>query len=175
MKITSPRKSRSKPCCICRKRFTPNTRLGDRQKTCGSQPCKTERKRRVQAQWASDNADYWTERRLREQAARLEAGEDKPPNRPPPSGLKRLPTAYIHEELGAHAAVILAFSVRLQQRIAQVAIRKQAVELEKKLNGDLHRTPQVPLRAELCDMGGKLNGDLQQVAQVAIGDSGRRT
>jgi len=171
MKTPIPRKSRSKPCCICRKRFAPNTRLGDRQKTCGRQACKTERKRRVQAEWARKNADYWTERRLREQAARLESGDDTVANKPPPSELDKLPVSYIQDEMGAPAVAILTFLVRLQHRTAQVSLRKQALDLERKLNGDLQRTPQVPIRDDPGNTEAELNGVLQGGAQVAIGGS----
>ncbi len=168
MKTTNSRKSRSKPCCICRKRFTPNPRLGDRQKTCGSRDCKAERKRRVQAKWSHDNADYWTERRLREQAARLEAGEGKPANTPPPSALKQLPATYIQDELGAHALVILMFLTRLQHRVAQVSIRGQPPDFESKPGKDARHAAQVAIRAEPHDTQSK-SGEVRRLpTQVAI-------
>jgi len=174
MKTTTPRKNRSKPCCICRKRFIPSPRLGERQKTCGEQACRTERKRRVQARWSRKNADYWTERRLREQAARLATGDGRPADKPPPSGLNKLPSSYIRDEMGAPALAILAFLVRLQHRAAQVSIRRQALDFERKFNKYLHTPPQVPIRPEPPDIQGKLVGDAVGAAQVAIGDSNRR-
>ena len=172
MKNSHAPKSRTKPCCICRKWFIPCPRLGDRQKTCGHEACKAERKRRVQAEWARKNADYWTERRLREQAARLESGDSKPANKPPPSGLQKLPVSYIKDEIGAPALAILTFLARLLDRTAQVSIRRQAIDLERKLNRDLHRTPQVSIRTEAGDAMAELNGVQECGAQVAIADSG---
>lgn len=62
-----PNSCRSRPCVICRKWFTPNPKVRNRQKTCGATLCKQEHKRRSQAKWSERNPTYWAERRLQEQ------------------------------------------------------------------------------------------------------------
>ncbi len=59
-------------CCICRKRFEPHPRLGDRQRTCGRDECQKRRRRANSRNWRSrnpeaDDADY---RRIRERDRR---------------------------------------------------------------------------------------------------------
>lgn len=54
-------------CFICRKRFEPQPRLGDRQRTCGRAECQQERRRINSRRWRAqhpegDDADY---RRIR--------------------------------------------------------------------------------------------------------------
>jgi len=45
-------------CCCCGKIFTPNPKLGKRQKTCGRKACKKELNRQNQTQWRTRNSDY---------------------------------------------------------------------------------------------------------------------
>lgn len=55
---------RKRPCSVCGKWFLPNSRQGDRQKTCGRQECKREWHRRACAKWHSKNPGYDTHTRL---------------------------------------------------------------------------------------------------------------
>ena len=48
-----------RPCRICRRWFTPNPRLKDRQKTCGDALCKREWHRKKCSAWNKENTDYY--------------------------------------------------------------------------------------------------------------------
>jgi hypothetical protein len=54
-------------CCICKKQFNPNPRLGDRQRTCGRDNCQKERRRINSRNWRARNpeGDDATYRRIR--------------------------------------------------------------------------------------------------------------
>ena len=59
-------------CCICIKRFKPNPRLGDRQRTCGRDECQKQRRCVNSRNWRArnpeaDDADY---RRIRQRDRR---------------------------------------------------------------------------------------------------------
>ncbi len=56
-----------RPCRICRRWFRPHPRAGDRQRTCGSTACQSERRRRSVAAWRLRHPDYDREDRLRRQ------------------------------------------------------------------------------------------------------------
>lgn len=52
-------KSIKKRCRYCRKTFCPDSRAGDRQKACSSEPCRKARKNQAQKQWVKKNAGYF--------------------------------------------------------------------------------------------------------------------
>ena len=62
-------KVHSKVCLICKEDFTPDPRVGDRQKVCRKLSCKLQRKKRAQQQWVRNNPDYFKGRypQLKEQ------------------------------------------------------------------------------------------------------------
>lgn len=51
------RKTRKRPCSICRKWFLPDHRIGSRQYACSSLECQRERHRRNCTAWRMDNPD----------------------------------------------------------------------------------------------------------------------
>ena len=53
-----------RPCSICRRWFSPDTRLKQRQKTCGDEACKREWHRRKCAQWNRENSVMISRERL---------------------------------------------------------------------------------------------------------------
>ena len=108
---------RSKPCSVCGRWFTPDPRVGQRQRTCGRAGCRRQQKQRSQSSWAARNPDYWTERRLRDQAERLKQPEAR--LRGPPRELRQLPKDFAQDAMTTEAFVILLFLVRMQHRIAQ--------------------------------------------------------
>ena len=130
-----PRKRRSRPCSVCRRWFVPDPRVGWRQKTCGAESCRKEQKRRRQADWSKRNADYWTERRLREQAERVKKGRGASVIRPPPRELGRLPIDFAQAAIGAQGLVIVSFCARIGYQAAQAAIAAQVGEIKKDLAG----------------------------------------
>lgn len=59
-------------CCVCRKHFKPHPRLGDRQRTCGREDCRKQRRCANSRNWRArnpeaDDADY---RRIRQRDRR---------------------------------------------------------------------------------------------------------
>ena len=79
--------ARKKPCCICRRWFRPDPRVGSRQRACRNPDCQVARRRKKQKRWRERNPDYFIARRI------LDRGQaDRPPEPlrlPPP--LSRLP------------------------------------------------------------------------------------
>ena len=49
----------TKICKYCGKLFTPDPRVGDRQKCCGSPACKAERKKEADRNWRKKNPEYF--------------------------------------------------------------------------------------------------------------------
>jgi hypothetical protein len=62
-------KSIEKVCIICNEKFTPDPRVGDRQKVCNKTYCKLQRKKRAQQHWVRNNPGYFKGRypQLKEQ------------------------------------------------------------------------------------------------------------
>lgn len=46
-------------CPFCHRLFLPNPRVNERQKTCGRQECRSDRKRQLDERWRSRNRDYF--------------------------------------------------------------------------------------------------------------------
>jgi hypothetical protein len=62
-------KSIEKVCIICNEKFTPDPRVGDRQKVCNKTYCKLQRKKQAQQHWVRKNPGYFKGRypQLKEQ------------------------------------------------------------------------------------------------------------
>jgi len=107
--------------------------VAGRQKTCSDEACRRKRKAKAQASWSRRNPEYWTARRLREQAERLEA--ERKPDRlpPPPRELSRLPVDFVQDAMGAKALVILAFLARILHRSAQDEMRAHVLEISEEI------------------------------------------
>ena len=73
---------KKKRCCICRKLFRPDPRVGERQRACGAPLCQRQRRVQTQARWRSNNPAYQKSYRTRLRAAQAQAaecGETVPP------------------------------------------------------------------------------------------------
>jgi hypothetical protein len=53
------RYSLQKRCIICGRYFTPDRRVGERQRVCGARTCKRERKKKSQENWRENNPEYF--------------------------------------------------------------------------------------------------------------------
>ena len=62
-----------RPCCICRRWFVPDRRVGRRQRACPAPTCQVARRARTQASWRRRNPDYFIAHRV--QRRRLNADE----------------------------------------------------------------------------------------------------
>lgn len=92
--------SAKKPCCICRRWFRPNPRIGTRQRACGRPECQTARRKKTQSAWRTRNPDYFIARRI--QARGTSAQPPEPLRLPPP--LTRLPWDIAQDEFGVKGA-----------------------------------------------------------------------
>jgi len=61
--------TRKRPCCICRRWFRPDPRVGVRQRACRQAECQAARRRQTQASWRKRNPDYFIARRIQERGA----------------------------------------------------------------------------------------------------------
>ena len=125
---------KKRPCRICRRWFSPDPRVGDRQKTCGGPDCRREWHRRKCAAWNRKNPDYFQNVYLQKKLeAAMTAGSasptppsDKPAHRPPKSLIKpKVPLEVIQEAIGLQQAVIMDYMVRLLLRRFQEVIQRQ--------------------------------------------------
>jgi hypothetical protein len=140
-----------RPCRICRKWFLPNSRLGDRQKTCGAPECQQKWHARKCAEWNRKNRSYFQEIYLRRRLESLAAdpAEPLPPPCPPPAPSPALqcaspldyPRGVVQEVIGAQQLVIIEYLVRLLARGVQEAIRAQLPETQ----GESRRLPPVAI------------------------------
>src|SRR3990170_6589780 len=53
-----------KPCCICRRWFRPDPRIGSRQRTCKNTDCQTAHRRKKQKAWRKTHPDYFIRKRI---------------------------------------------------------------------------------------------------------------
>jgi hypothetical protein len=115
-----------RPCCICRRWFVPDGRVGCRQRACSAPTCQTARRARTQASWRRRNPNYFIAHRM--QRRRLEAEEAKgavlPLVLPPP--LSQLPWDVAQEAFGltgtdflSHLGRVLLVAVQ-DQKAGQV-------------------------------------------------------
>jgi len=88
--------ARKKPCCICRRWFQPDPRIGVRQRACRNPDCQVARRRKKQKQWREFNPDYFIARRILDRGKADRAPE--PLRLPPP--LNQLPWDIAQFEFG---------------------------------------------------------------------------
>jgi hypothetical protein len=89
-----------RPCCICRRWFVPDRRVGRRQRACSALTGQIARRARTQASWRRRNPDYFIAHRL--QHRRVLAEEAPPPVAPLvlPAPLSQLPWDLAQDEFG---------------------------------------------------------------------------
>ncbi len=137
--MAQARKLRKRPCRICRKWFTPNPRLGDRQKTCGSPDCKRKWHAKKCAEWNRNHEEYFRANYL---AKKLAAAPSAPSLGRPSVAVKRtgpvlprlslgLPRSEIQEVIGVHLLVILEYFGQLLLRRVQEVMPPQPIESQR--------------------------------------------
>jgi len=136
------RKSRKRPCRICRKWFTPDNRLGDRQKTCGDIECKTKWHAKKCAQWNRQHRAYFQATYLSKKLQAVQNQEtatiDLPPQFPKSGISPKLPQEVIQEVIGAQQFVIAKYLSQVLLRSVQEVIRMQHADILK----EVKRLPQ---------------------------------
>lgn len=157
------RKSRKRPCRICGKWFSPNPRVGERQKTCGEQDCKDKWHAKRCAEWNGKNPSYFREIYLSKKLALVVASTEAGKFQPPPSTVSKsgsachqspksnqLPRNLIQEVIGTQHLVIIEYVTQLLINSFQEVTRRQLAEITRKLK----QLPQdVTLRGDSTQRG----------------------
>src|SRR6058998_1321670 len=107
--------ARKRPCCICRRWFRPDPRVGSRQRACGKPECQAARRVQTQRNWRESRPDYFTARRIQERGE-----QDRPPEPlrlPPP--LSRLPWDIAQDQFGVQGADFIGILGAVLLRAAQ--------------------------------------------------------
>jgi hypothetical protein len=119
---------RKRPCRICRRWFTPNPRLKDRQKTCGDAQCKKEWHRKKCSEWNKKNTDYFRTNYLDRKLDAASPSEKASKILPIKSRLKSgLPLAFVQEVIDIQHLIIIEYLAQLLVRRFQEVLRDQVV------------------------------------------------
>jgi hypothetical protein len=119
------RRTRKRPCKICRKWFMPDPRQIGRQTTCGDPACRKENHRRQCAKWNRKNRDYFKANYLSEKLARTKDPPASPMNKAPvvkPSSRLNLglPVDLVAEIIGVRHLIILDYIIAQVMRRSSV-------------------------------------------------------
>lgn len=135
------RKSKKRPCRICRKWFTPNPRVGARQKTCGDSECMRKWHTRKCAEWNRNNRQCSQENYFHDKLT-LALNQNDTDKRASVANATakplvfyslttqypRLPRSFIQEVIGVQQLVIIEHIAQQLFRDVQEVIRKQPSE-----------------------------------------------
>ena len=113
-----------RPCCVCRRWFRPDPRVGLRQRACGQPDCQAVRRVQTQKTWRDRNPDYFIARRIQERGK-----QDQPPEPlrlPPP--LSQLPWDIAQDEFGVKGADFIGIFGALLLRVAQDQFKPYPIE-----------------------------------------------
>ena len=126
------RKSRKRPCRICRKWFSPNPRLGERQKTCGAKECKKKWHAKKCTEWNKNHPVYFQEIYLSKKLAEVNEPDLQKEVHPVKSIVKssKLPCKVIQEVISTQHLVIIEYVNRLLFRSFQEVILGQLAEIK---------------------------------------------
>jgi len=135
------RKSKKRPCRICRKWFSPDPRIGDQQKTCGSKDCQTKWHAKKCHDWNKKNKAYFKEIYLNKKLAAINEADHKIVSSPVKSS--QLPRKFIQEVIGAQQLVIIEYVNQLLFRSFKEVILSQLIGINKQpeelLNKEISR------------------------------------
>lgn len=120
--------AKKRPCRECLRWFSPDARVGDRQRTCSREECQAARRAATQASWRERHPEYDQARRIQERAAAEAEGEAVTPSRAP-RPLDRLPWDLAQDQFKVQGAEFLLGMGRLLRRHAQDQIAAQVAGL----------------------------------------------
>ncbi len=128
------RKSKKRPCRICGKWFSPNPRVGERQKTCGSKDCQRKWHAKKCSEWNRAHPEYFQEIYLSKKldAAAPPNAEIEPHSADFPVSSGKLPRKVIQEVIGAQQLIIIEYVNRLLLKSFQEVISRQLSEIRIK-------------------------------------------
>lgn len=115
--------ARKKPCCICRRWFRPDPRIGSRQRACGKPDCQAARRVTTQKSWRDRNPDYFIARRIQD---RSRNPTPEPLRLPPP--LSRLPWDIAQDEFGVKGTDFIGILSTVLLRAAQDQFRAYPID-----------------------------------------------
>lgn len=124
------RKSRKRPCRICRKWFSPDPRVGDRQKTCGAKNCQVKWHAKKCSEWNNQHPTYFREIYLNKKLTELNEAEVKYVDSSVKSS--QLPRKLIQEVISAQHLVIIEYVNRLLFKSFKEVIMHQLTEIKEK-------------------------------------------
>src|SRR5215468_5672090 len=125
MVVGAVRKKR--PCCICRRWFLPDARVGARQRACGAAECQRARHRAADRAWHGRQRDYDRGRHWQAAVNAAKAGsKPTPPDRPRP--LAEVPWDVAQDAMAPEAVVILAGVARVLAEWVEDEIRRQVYD-----------------------------------------------
>ena len=116
--------AQKKPCCICRRWFRPDPRVGSRQRACREPDCQVARRKKKQKAWRERNPDYFIARRIQDRSR-----QDRPPEPlrlPPP--LSHLPWDIAQSQFGIEGADFIGIMGTLLLRSAQSQFSAYVIE-----------------------------------------------
>src|SRR3990170_8526730 len=115
-----------RPCCICRRWFVPDRRVGRRQRACSASACQIARRARTQASWRRRNPDYFIAHRVQRRRLQADAAQAgvlplvlPPPLSPPPWELAQEEFGVAGTDFLGHLGRVLLGAVQ-DQKAAQV-------------------------------------------------------
>jgi len=130
---------KKRPCSICRRWFSPDGRVGARQRACSEGSCQVVRRARTQASWRRRNRDYFTARRLQARGVSKEEGATLEPLQLPPP-LSHLPWDIAQDEFGPVGTDFIA-------HLGRVLLRSGQDERRVQVRTSIDESGRLPLRA----------------------------
>jgi hypothetical protein len=125
-----------RPCRICRRWFTPNPKLKDRQKTCGDGLCKREWHRKKCSEWNKKNADYFRSNYLQKKLEEATAAKNTSKILPLKSRLSSgLPHSFVQEVIGIQHLIIIEYFGQLLFGRFQEVLRGQLIVNTEQISG----------------------------------------
>src|SRR2546430_14159121 len=116
--------ARKRPCCICRRWFRPDPRIGSRQRACGRPECQVARRKKKQKACRERNPDYFIARRIQDRSRQERCPE--PLRLPPP--LSRLPWDIAQSQFGIEGADFSGILGTFLLRAAQSQFRAYFID-----------------------------------------------
>jgi len=116
-----------RPCCICRRWFRPDPRIGSRQQACQRPECQAARRQKKQKAWRKRNPDYFIARRIKDRS-----GQDRSPEPlrlPPP--LSRLPWDIAQSQFGIEGTDFIGVMGAVLLRATQSQLKAYLTENSK--------------------------------------------
>ena len=122
---------KKRPCCICRRWFLPNTKVKDRQVTCGDPKCQKQWHKKQCAKWNKKNTDYFRSNYLQKKLDKAKENESiakpgKSSKSTPPSFLN-LPIQPIGKIINAELLITIDYVIKIQIFMLQKRLVKRGI------------------------------------------------